>query len=160
RRQHEAGPQTLYVPLPWTRERLVEVVNVENQHSFGRGEAAKVRQVTIAACLNGDPRHRGICEVPRLNDGCAAEEFERRLSHPLILNRNQTRNSIGVRFLEQFDRVPRLGSRLPLGLRSARALLAKRFSLLASFNLGRSDCRYHSDSPLFERQLEHRSLPS
>src|SRR6185312_10184627 len=41
----------------WTREGLIEVVDVENQHSFGRGKAAKVRQVAIAAYLNGDPRH-------------------------------------------------------------------------------------------------------
>src|SRR5271165_6109680 len=53
-RQHEAGAQTLDVPFPWTREGLVEVVDVENQDSFGRGEATEVCQVTIAARLNDD----------------------------------------------------------------------------------------------------------
>ena len=39
--QYQAGPQPLYVPFPWTRKRLVEVVNVEQQRSLWRSEPPK-----------------------------------------------------------------------------------------------------------------------
>jgi hypothetical protein len=45
----EAGDQALDVPLPRARQRLVEVVEVEDQVAVGRGEAAEVREVRIAA---------------------------------------------------------------------------------------------------------------
>ena len=33
--QYQAGPKPLYIPFPWAREGFVEVIDVENQHSFG-----------------------------------------------------------------------------------------------------------------------------
>src|SRR5271165_7174233 len=103
--------------------------------------------MTIAARLDGDPRHRSIREVSRLQDGRAAEERERRHGHPLILNRDQTGNAVFVRFLEQLDYVLRFRARFPLGLRSAWALFAKGFALLASFIPGWRNSSFHSDSP-------------
>jgi len=105
-------------------ECLVEVVDVENQRSLGRGEAAKVQEVAIAARMNGDPRHARACEVPRLNDGGTAKEFERRLGHALILHRDEGRDPIGVGFLQPFDRMVRLRARLPLGMCAAWAFRA------------------------------------
>ena len=134
--QYQAGSQPLDVPFPWTRKRFVEVVNVEQQCSFGRGKAAKVRQVAIAARLNGDSRHRCVSQISRLEDGCAAKERERRHRHPLVLNRDQTGDSIGVRFFQEFDDVFRLRTRLPLRLQrcagnlSRSALPCLRLSLL------------------------------
>ena len=49
--QH-ARRQALDVPLPGTRQRLVEVVEVEHQPPLGRGEHAEVRQVRVAATLH------------------------------------------------------------------------------------------------------------
>jgi len=150
RGQYETCAQALYVPFPWTRERLVEVVDVENQDPFGRSKAAKVRQVAIAARLYVDPRYSGSRQVSRLNDRCTTIERERRYGHPLILNGNQTRNPISVRFLEPFNDVHRLGPGLPFRLRSTRAFIPKRFPLLASFSLGWSDSRVDHDIPPWE----------
>ena len=41
---HEAGPQSLDVPLPGTGQRLVEVVAVEDQLALGRPEDPEVRE--------------------------------------------------------------------------------------------------------------------
>ena len=49
--QHAHG-QALDVPLPRSRQRLVEVVEVEHQPPLGRGEHAEVRQVRVAAALH------------------------------------------------------------------------------------------------------------
>jgi hypothetical protein len=78
----------------------------------------------FAQCLCAIHRRVSSClgfvrEVPRLDDGGATEEGERRDGHPLILEREKTDNAIGVRFFKQLDDVFRLGMRLPLALRSA-----------------------------------------
>src|SRR5271170_6180584 len=82
RRQHQAGAQSLHVPLPGTGESLVEIIDIENQSAFWRGIAAKVHEVAVAACLYGDPGHSRMREVMRLDDRRAPEEFEWRLGHP------------------------------------------------------------------------------
>src|SRR5277367_5986753 len=57
RRQHQAGAESLYIPLPGTGKRLVEVIDIENQSPLWRGIAAKVHEVAVAACLYDDPGH-------------------------------------------------------------------------------------------------------
>ena len=43
RRDQQARGQPLDIPLPWTRERLVKVVDIEHQPSLRRGEHTEVR---------------------------------------------------------------------------------------------------------------------
>ena len=69
-----AGHQPLDVPLPRSRQRLVEVVEVEDQGPVGRGVPAEVRQVGVPAELDADAggRRRARSEamtaaVPRKN---------------------------------------------------------------------------------------------
>ena len=47
----EAGYEALDVPLERARQRLVEVVDAEDQALIGRGERAEVGQVRVAAEL-------------------------------------------------------------------------------------------------------------
>ena len=95
-RDFDTHDQALEVPFPRSRQRLVEIVDIEDQYAFGRGEAAKVREMAITARLNRDPRDTRIREIPRLNDRRTAEKSERRHGHPLILNREQTPDSADV----------------------------------------------------------------
>ena len=50
----EAGHQPLHVPLPGAGQRLVEVVDVEDQTAFGRSEHAEVGEMGITTALHGD----------------------------------------------------------------------------------------------------------
>ena len=52
----DAGGQALDVPLPGGREGLVEVVDVEDLVALRRGEGAEVREVGVAAGLDGQAR--------------------------------------------------------------------------------------------------------
>ena len=54
--QHEARRQALEVPLERSRQRLVEVVDVEQQLALGRAVQAEVREVGVAAELHGQAR--------------------------------------------------------------------------------------------------------
>ena len=49
---HEARRETLYVPLPGRGQRLIEVIDVEDDVALGRGEPAEVDQVAVAASLD------------------------------------------------------------------------------------------------------------
>ena len=61
----EAGGQPLEVELERAAERLVEVVDVEQQVAFGRREQAEVDEVRVAAELDLDARARAGRRGPR-----------------------------------------------------------------------------------------------
>ena len=54
----DAGGEAGDVPLERSRDRLVEVVDVEHEVAFGRREAAEVEQVGVAAQLHAQPGDR------------------------------------------------------------------------------------------------------
>ena len=59
-RDDDACSKPLDVPLPWTRERLVKVVHIEDLVAFGRGVDTEVAEVGIAAHLHLQAHH-GSC---------------------------------------------------------------------------------------------------
>ena len=59
-RDREARCHPLHVILEWTGKSLVEVVHIEQQRAFGRREDAEVRQVRVAAELDGQPCGRSV----------------------------------------------------------------------------------------------------
>ena len=59
RRDHDARREPLEIPLEWGRQRLVEVVDVEDDVALRRREAAEVHQVRVAAGLHADPAASG-----------------------------------------------------------------------------------------------------
>ena len=61
----EARGKALHVPLPWSGQRHIEVVEVEQKAPRGSREAAEVRQVGIAAELDRDSGLRAAREVRR-----------------------------------------------------------------------------------------------
>ena len=50
--ENEAGGQALYIPFPGGGERLIQIIDVENDPSLRRGKCAEVEKMTIAASLN------------------------------------------------------------------------------------------------------------
>ena len=85
----EAGGEPLDVPLPWARQRLVEVVEVEDEAPVGRREGAEVGEVGVAAGLHPQARDRRRRQVGGHHRGGAAEEGERRGRHPPVADRHQ-----------------------------------------------------------------------
>src|SRR6516225_1497071 len=50
--KHYRCDKSLYIPLPWRRAGLIEIVDVEDDAAFGRGKSTKVKKVTITARLH------------------------------------------------------------------------------------------------------------
>ncbi len=79
---HHAGRQPFEVPLPGARRGLVEVVDVEQQPSLGRGEHPEVRHVGVSAQLDVQAGRGGPGEIGGHEARRAAQEGEGRLEHP------------------------------------------------------------------------------
>ena len=124
RRDDEARDEALDVPLERRGERLVEVVEVEDEPAVRRGEHPEVREVRVAAALHAQAGGRGLCEVARHDRGAAPVERERRDDHPPVADRDEVRHARLVLSLEDADGVGAVGRRVPDGVRLERHLLA------------------------------------
>ena len=134
----EAGGEPLDVPLPGPRQRLVEVVEVEDEAAVGRREGAEVGEVGVAAGLHPQPRDRGPRQVGRHHRGGAAEEGEGRGRHPPVADRHQVGDA-GLRLaLEDRDRILAIGRRLEAGVARAPSRRARRLSLGGALDGGAS----------------------
>ena len=131
----EARDEPLQVPLERPGQRLVEVVHVEDEPAVGRGVAAEVREMRVAAELRVKPGARRSGEIGRHQVGSAAEERERRDEHPPVPDRDELGHAARGLLLEQLDRVGADRRRLPLGVSGPRHLGAR--GLAASRALGR-----------------------
>ena len=105
RGEHERGNKPLDVPLPRRGECLVEIVDVEDQPAFRRGEAAEIHQVRIPAGLDVDARGRRGSQVGGHDAGGAAVERERRLQHAPIAQWHQVRLAGHIRGAKDCERV-------------------------------------------------------
>ena len=109
-------------------KRLVEVVEAEDELPIGRGIAAEVREVRVAAELRVQPRPRPAREIGRHQVRSAAVERERRDEHAAVANGHELGHA-GLRLLlEQLDRVGAMGRRLPVAVRRTRHLGARRLA--------------------------------
>ena len=144
----EARREAFEVPLERPGQRLVEVVDVEDEIPLGRGEAAEVRQVCVAAKLSFQARPRCPREVVRHDRGRTPIEGERGDEHASVTDRDQLwhprgplpleqRNGVAVRCeLERSVALPRdvaasrLPGRFPLGRRElSRSRLVRGLTL-------------------------------
>ncbi len=110
----KAGRQPLEIPVERGRERLIEIVHVEDQPPVGRGEHAEVQQVRVTAGLHPDVGRGRVREIPCHRRRRAAEVRERRGSHAPIPDRDQIRHPAAGLLLEHGDRVRPARRRLPL----------------------------------------------
>ena len=128
RRDQHARGQPLDIPLPRSRERLVEVVDVEHQPPLGRGEDTEVRQMRIAAALDRQPGPRCRGEVVGHDHRRPAIERERRDQHPPVANRHQLRHPRLRLALEQLDGILPRRRGLEHAMAAARHLAARRLA--------------------------------
>src|SRR5207244_1489847 len=105
-----------------TRQRFVEVVEVEDERSFGRGVAADVREVGVATQLNAQSCPWRRREVVGHHGRCTAVERERGDEHPAIAQRNEFRDARGRLCLEDRYWVA-IGRELEVPVARPRALL-------------------------------------
>ena len=113
RGDHEARGHPLDVVLERARQRLVEVVQIEQQPPFGRSERTEVRQVGVPAQLDGQSRPRGVLQVDGHDLGGTAVEGEWRDHHPTMAHRDEVRFTRLVLLLQQDDRVRTVGGGFP-----------------------------------------------
>ena len=144
---HEARRETLEVELERPGQGLVEVVDVEEQVALRRCEQPEVRQVRVAAELDGDAGPRSRREV-RCHRQCrAAIERERRDRHPAIADRHEVRQARGRLALEQPDRVDAIGLRRPRSeggrRRTDPGLRPRRCPLLSGWQMTRRPVALH-----------------
>ena len=85
----DARHEALDVPLKRRRQRLIEVVEIEDNTAIRRREHAEVRQVRIAATLHTQPGRRGAREIARHDRRGPAVERERRDDHPAVPDRHE-----------------------------------------------------------------------
>ena len=122
----EAGDQPLDVPLERAGQRLVEVVDAEDQPPVGRAERTEVRQVRIAAELHVQARPRDARQIGRHRVRRAAIEGERRDEHAPVADRHELLDPRGGLLLEQVDGVEPLGRRRPLAMDGTRRRRTRR----------------------------------
>ncbi len=103
--EHEGSDEPLHVPLPGRRQRLVEVVDVEDEPAFGRGKAAEIHQVAITARLDANTGRRRMGQIGRHDRRGAAIEGERRSQHAAIAKRHQLLHAGRVGGAKDADRV-------------------------------------------------------
>ena len=116
----QAGAQSLDVPLPGARQRFVEVVDVEHEVPFRRGEEPEVGQVRVTARLNGEPRGGGCCQVADHHRCRPAEKAQRRGGHPSVADWQQLRNPRPVLPGQDGERIGTGGRRRELSERRTR----------------------------------------
>ena len=103
-------------------------LSAEDEPPVGRREGAEVGQVRVAAELGVQPGTRAAGQIGRHQVRSAAVEGERRDEHPAVADRHQLGHARLRLLLEQLDRVGPVRRRLPLGVRAARHLCARRLA--------------------------------
>ena len=124
----EARREALDVPLPRPGQRLVEVVDVEDQPPLGRLEEAEVHEVGVAAQLGREPGVGRPGQVRRHEQRAAPVERAGRDEHAAVADGHQLLDPVGRLLLEQADRVRPAGGRLPARVRGAGRPLARRLA--------------------------------
>ena len=120
-RHGQARGQPLDVPLERAGQRLVEVVDVEDQVPLRRGERPEVGQVRIPAQLHPQARGGSCGQVRRHRQRRPPVERERRHQHPPVPDRHQLRHPRLRLPHQQPDRIPRPGrGELRMGLQRGR----------------------------------------
>ena len=113
---NDAGGQPLDIPLERPVQRLVKVVDVEDERAFRRREQSEVRQMGITAQLDDQSAGGGRAQVSCHRQGRAAEVGERRSGHSAVANRHQVGHPRSRLAEQQLDRIGPGGCRPPCGL--------------------------------------------
>jgi hypothetical protein len=113
-RDRKTRRHPLHVVLERPRQRLIEVVHIEQQDPLRRGEQPEIRQMGIPAQLGLQAGHWRVRQIRRHDLGRAPVERERRDHHPAMTHRHQIRLTGAILFLQQAHRIRTARGRLPL----------------------------------------------
>jgi hypothetical protein len=127
---HHARCQAFDIPLEWRRQRLIEVVDIEDEPALGRGEDAEVQHVRIATRLYPQPADGSVGKILSHDRGGSAEERQRRSHHALMADRQELRHPPSLLLLQNEDRITPAGRRVPSRMLGARHALAQRPAML------------------------------
>ena len=95
--------KTADVPLPGTRRRLVEVVDIKDQVACGAQEHAEVGDMRVTHRLHLDAGDGARGKVACHDDRRAAEERKGRGAHAAVAYGDEVRHARSRLFLEQCD---------------------------------------------------------
>ncbi len=122
---HKARCQALYVPLPWTGQGFVKIVDVEDDSPFRRGETTEIQEMAVATSLHMYPGVRRSCQVGSHVQRRTPIERERRYSHAPVANRNELGEASLARFDDQANRAGPVARGLPFAVLFARHAVAQ-----------------------------------
>ncbi len=105
RGDHEARREALQIPFPRAERDFIEVVQIEDELPFRRGEAAEVHQMAVAANRHDDAGVLHLAEIVRLKDRTAAKERERRHRHAPVPERHEPGDTAFAAAAQQLDRI-------------------------------------------------------
>ena len=111
--EKKARRQAFKVPLPRAADGLVEVVEVEDEVSIGRGIGAEVADMGVAAKLHVQTRHRRSRQVRRHQRSGAAKKGESRGCHAPPLFRQKFGHPAGIGCLQEGHRIGAVRRRDP-----------------------------------------------
>ena len=112
-------------------QRLIKIVDVEQNVVFRRVEGAKIHQMTVAAGLNRCTRDRLMCKIVRHHRRRAAQKRKRILGHPSVALGQELRHSVFIALRENRDSVP-IKRPMQIGVEFTRGTRTKQFPLFES----------------------------
>ena len=143
-RHGDARRETFDVPFPRSRERLVEVDDVEEEISLRGREHSEVGEVCVTTGLHAVASHRGAGQVVGHELRGTAQEREGRDHHPLVAHGHEVRDAGRIRRFEARDGIGPPGIGLPPCVPRTRHLLTARPAFGAAlFVRLRSGGRHH-----------------
>ena len=128
------------------RQRLVEIVDVEEDVFLRRREGTEVHEVAVAAGLDVDAGKRRMGEVLRHHGRSAAQEGERAHQHALVALGDELGHADAVAFGEQRDGIA-AGVVVELGMRFARRFAPQHDALLIARAKSRGSRTFHDGPP-------------
>lgn len=105
----KAHHKTFQIPFPWTRVRLIKIIDVEDEPALWGPEYPKIGEVRVPAQLDRNSRIGGVLQIGCHHSGSATKEGKLRRDHAPVSDRDELRDP-GQRLLcEQCDRIAMSG---------------------------------------------------
>src|SRR5262249_45341464 len=123
-------------------QRLIEIVDVEQDVLLWGSECPKIHQMTIAASLDRNPRSWLVPEILGHDGGSTAQKCEWASQHALVTNRHQLGHSGAVGRCENSDRVAFHWFE-QIRVLLAQTLLAQSYPVLVAFGQRTGRCLGH-----------------
>ena len=133
RRHHQAGGESLHVPLKGPGQRLVEVAQVEQEVALWRGPQTKIEDVGVAAELDPQPAVGPGREIGGHHGGRSAVVVPRRGHHASMSDGEQLGDPDGVLGQDRIEGIVPASGLVPMRPRAPWSLLSGGLAGRAAF---------------------------